>query len=214
MSGAEPLAAPWPLAHPGALCPRLRLRLCLRLPQPPGLPSPGMQPLLLLSPSRPWTRDFRSGLGAHTGEGAGGSPDSAHLAPRPAPQVMVRAVCSCRCRRAEAPRRMAGDGASAAGGLPGDTGQGWRASLRRPLLGTQPPGTCDCLQKPPHLRGGEHQEGSARLTCSPGDSGHLSSVLGTGRLPSPSQALQSLSPLTSESAWKVPCLDLTQGPPK
>ena len=31
--GAELLAAPWPLAHLGALCPGLRLRLCLRLPQ-------------------------------------------------------------------------------------------------------------------------------------------------------------------------------------
>ena len=113
------------------------------------------------------------------------------------------------------PRRwMAEDGASAAGGLPGDTGQGWRTSLWRPLPGTQPAGTCDRLQKPPHLRGGEPQEGSAGLTCSPGTSGHLSSVLSASWLPSPSQALQGLSPLTSESVWKVPCLDLTQGSPK
>lgn len=113
------------------------------------------------------------------------------------------------------PRRwMAEDGASAAGGLPGDTGQGWRTSLWRPLPGTQPAGTCDRLQKPPHLRGGEPQERSAGLTCSPGNSGHLSSVLSASWLPSPSQALQGLSPLTSESVWKVPCLDLTQGSPK
>lgn len=171
MSGAEPLAAPWPLAHPGALCPGLRLRLCLRLPQPPELPSPGMR-ALLLSPSRPWTWDFRSGLRCSHRGGCWRLP---RLRPSGSHGRHFRSWSELRAPATAGglrPRggwrgtgRLQPEGCPetlARAGGPARGGHFWALSLPAPVIASK---------SHPTLRGGQPREGSAGLTCSPGDRG-------------------------------------------
>lgn len=121
--GAELLAAPWPLAHLGALCPGLRLWLCLRLPQLRGLPTPGMWAPAPAQPLPPLDTGLPLRLQCSHRGGCWCLPricPSGSYGPHLRSQSEPHAPAAAGGLR---PRRWtAGDGASAAEGLPRDTG--------------------------------------------------------------------------------------------
>lgn len=90
-------------------------------------------------------------------------------------------------------------------GGPACGGHFWALSLPAPVTASK----SHLTSREGSLRRG--LQGSHAVLAIRGISPQSSALAG---LPSPSEALQSLSPLTSESAWKVPCLYLTQGSPK